>query len=412
MTNGQLHKKPKTGINIVISLVLAVIIIGVGGYVIYQNNLSESSKTYTQPRNNDNTSADVGDSSNSSTEKILLVDNPIPRGDQPDKLYILSSPVSNKPITAIETNIYPYFSTQNYGYQLVKEKIYFFDSKARIIKWLDFNGNVQSLDFTKMNESTYSGSFVVSSDGEKIAWVESEDKKNAKNENAGIISRMISANINGSEKKIILENEYDSIKYIKLIQWNNTGKDIYFSDQRGELGGYIVFGGYFSLNKINVNTGKTESVIDTKQIVGNLNYYSDISPDEEYVAYFTNKNSAGSKDSPKLVIANIENGKNSVVDIPIEDGFEGGGNARFSPDSSRLVYNIAHWDPEDEYYRTLMIDVNGENQRVILDQPEKLYISKKWASNDEIILRDEDGDHEYFIVILSGFEIKEMNLSK
>jgi len=187
---------------------------------------------------------------------------------------------------------------------------------------------------------------------------------------------------------VLLEKDLDGENYLNPIKWSNSNEEIYFSEQYGGLGGYIIFSGPNNLSKINIQTGESERLFELKG-----GYIGDISPNEKIIAYFLRMDG-----NSKLVIKNIKTSEENIVDIPIEKGFKGGGNAHFSSDNKYLVYNIAHWDPDDEYYQTIVIGSTGKEQRVIIDDSQKIYKAMGWISDDEILLHGPD-DMDYIIDI-------------
>ena len=109
-----------------------------------------------------------------------------------------------------------------------------------------------------------------------------------------------------------------------------------------------------------------------------------------------------------IVIKNMKTGKENIFDIPIGEGFKGGGNSHFSPDNKYLVYNIAHWNPDDEYYRTIVANSETEDQKVIIDDSQKIYRAMKWVSNNEILLRGPDKID--YILDFDGYNLRKIYL--
>ena len=261
-------------------------------------------------------------------------------------------------------------------------------------KWIsDFDQILSTFKFIEKDEkldwlhsdSPYFSS-LVSPDGQKVIWTENKYQANKTN------SKLILADIDGQNKKVLLEKYFDGEKHFSLIKWSNSNEDIYFSEEEGGIGGYIIFGGPGDLSKLNIYTSELEYLLDQK--VG------DISPNEEFIAYFPVIDG-----NPKLAIRNMKTNKENITEIPINEEFKGGGNARFSPDNKHLVYNIAHWDPSDEYFRTIVIDSTGENQKVIIDDFQKAYIVKNWVSNDKILLNGPNGID--YVINIDGDNLRE-----
>jgi len=238
----------------------------------------------------------------------------------------------------------------------------------------------------KIDSSDWEKSEVLASyNSQKIVWEEHKFQKDKTN------SRIIVADSNGQNKKLLLEKNFEGEEYFKPIKWSNSNEEIYFVNQPEGIGGYIIFGGTIGLSKINIYTGKIEYLFEN-------GYIGDISPNEEFISYFTGG------DDPKLVIRDIKTDKENIFDIPIDENFRGGGNAFFSPDSKYLAYNIAHWDPNDEYYRVIVVSSTEKEQKTIVDDPKKIYEVKGWFSNNQVLLRDLD--NIYYIINTDGSNLR------
>lgn len=342
---------------------------------------------------------------NVSSNGFLIVkhDYQMPYGSTPDLFYIFDS--SNnyiKPVITVRTNITADDRGSNLSYQLVGNKVYFFDNKDRVVKWVDFEGNIYPLEFTKSNNLWYSNYFLVSSDNKKIVWVDGAFHSDDINKTVKTTSKIMMANIDGSNKKVLLEKNFDVERTIRLIQWSNSDKEVYYYTDPVGIGGYIIFSGYWNLSKINIDTGKTEDITGKNKFTGNLNYISDISSDEKKLAYFTQID-----EEPKFGVKDIESGQDNIVDIPLAEGFKGGGDAHFSPDNKHVVYDIAHGNPDDEYYRKIVVDSDGKNQKTIIDDPKKAYWTERWLSNDKIIV---GYLYDYYLVNIDGTGLSKLPL--
>ena len=331
------------------------------------------------------------------SDKFLFVENSsvhpmrFAYGSLPDTIYILDILRSNKPIVSFETDILPEERT---SYKLFGDRIYFFSRNDKMIKWMDFKSDVHELAFTKVDDWIYSYSFIISSDNQKIVWVETSgwDESNKLN------SKLILADLNGKNKKVLLEKSFGfkEEKYLEPIKWSNSNEEIYFTEQYGGLGGYFVFGGPSNLSKINIYTGKVEHLFDGGRV-------GDISPNEEFMAYFASR-----EHKPKTIIRNLKTGIENIFDIPTEENFKIGGNAHFSPNNEHLVYNIAYHDPDNERFQTIVVSSTKKEQKTIIDDPQKKYEVMGWASDDKILLHDFNGNT--YIVNIDGSDFKKIEI--
>lgn len=410
-----MFKKEIPSIFIGLSVVVAVLVLGwvvfIKSEVPVQTPVVDDGNVPPVIEDNDNSEIDTSDWKNDDddpnqkvyrmvdiSKKLLFIENSsvyprkAPYGTLPDNIYILDILKSNKSIVSIETNILP---EERASYKLLGDRIYFFSKKDKMVEWMDFEGNMHKLVFTEVDDWTYSNYFLISPDSQKIVWVETSGW----DESGKLNSKLILADLDGQNKKILIEKSFGfkEKKYFQPIRWSNSSEEIYFTEQRGGLGGYIIFDGPANLSKINIYTDEIEHLFDENGYIG------DISPNEEFISYF-----AGG-DNPKLVIKSLRTETENVFDIPIKEGFKGGGKAHFSPDSKHLAYNIAHWDPDNEYYRTVVISFVGKEQRTIVDF-QKAYEVVGWASNDKILLCDFSGNT--FIINIDGTDLKKIEIEE
>ncbi|MEA2097636.1 MAG: hypothetical protein U9P70_00970 [Patescibacteria group bacterium] len=260
-----------------------------------------------------------------------------------------------------------------------------FDQILSTFKFIEKEGG---MDWLPLNSLYFLS--LVSSDNQKVVWTENKFRENKMN------SKLMLADLDGQNKKTLLEKNLDGEKYFNPVRWSNSNEEIYFSEQHGGLGGYIIFSGPSNLSKINIYTGKSECLFEESNRISHI---GDISPNEEFIAYFPRIDG-----NPKLVIKNMKTGKENMVDIPINEGFKNGGNTHFSPDNKHIVYNIAHGDPDNEYYRTIIVNSFGKNQRVIIDNSQKIYIATGWISNNEILLRDHNNTD--YVIDIDGRNLR------
>ncbi len=365
------------------------------------NNISESDDNNKDNQDQiDNIDNDISEIDNSNQKTYIIEEEKFDMSSKflfikdlgftvPDTIYILDVLKSNNPII-IKTDILP-IGRNPYTYKLLGDRIYFFNNRDKMVEWMDFEGNIHKLVFTKVDDYIYSNDFIVSSDDQKIVWVET----NPWDETVKMNSKLMLAGLDGQNEKILLEKNFDCEEYFKPIKWSNSNEEIYFVNQPGGIGGYIIFGGTIGLSKINIYTGKLECLFKN-------GYIGDISPNEEFISYFRGG------DNPKLIIRNMITDKENIFNIPIEENFRGGGDAHFSPDSKYLVYNIAHWDPDDEYFRTIVVNSTGKEQKTIIDDPQKGYEVIGWASNDKILLRNFGS---IYIIDIDGSNLRKIEIA-
>lgn len=346
-------------------------------------NANTSNKNVTVNANID-TNIEV-DTSDLHFNNVIVVESPS-GWTNPFVVHILDTNKIEQPAVTINTKLSKHDAS---SFKLVGNKIYFYNKKDCLVSWMGFDGKIQSLDFTKGASYLYSEGFIISPDEQQIIWTETTSTSGK------LSSKLYIANINGKDKKVLFEKNFESEKYLYPVKWSLKNNELYFSEQRGGLGGYIIFGGYQTLYKVNIDTSEVTELFGGGE---GWPYVTDITPDETLIIYFQKG------ETPQLVIKNLTTNNETIINIPLEEGFQGGGNGYFSPDNKRIAYNIAHWNSDDEHYRTIIVDVNGENQKIIADHPDKYYTVERWLSNNAI-LQSESGSTQ--IIDSDGNILKE-----
>lgn len=306
-------------------------------------------------------------------------------------VYVFNAFDVDNPVAKIKVITDTNKSFYDEDFQLVGDKIYFYDQEERMTKRADFDGNIQDLSFTKTN--MLYNNFLVSAENNKVVWSDSTKS----------VIKLIVADIDGGNEKILSEesnygedgNFID--KFFLPVKFSVSNDEIYFVVEFGGLGGYH---GYKNLYRINTNTGKKETLVGGEN---DFEVYG-ISPNDRLISYFK-----GLTKDPKLVVRNIEDGAEKEFDIPIEEGFRGGLNAYFSPDSKYIAYNIGYFDLSDERFRTIVIDLVSGESTAIIDDPENSYSVIKWITNSKILLGLDD---DWYVVNRDGSGLKKLNTTE
>jgi len=272
-----------------------------------------------------------------------------------------------------------------------------------MVKYYDFDGNIHPLEFTKTTaeeiENTFAYYYLVSEDGKKIAWAETNISYEAQQITDQTILKV--ANTDGTDMQTIIQRELSEARSLKPFLFRQTNQELYFSYEPEGIGGYIIFSGPRNLSKIDIQTRNIEQIADPEGKIKNLDYVTDISSDNKSIVYFRQRD-----DNPQVVVHNLQSGTEQSFPIPINEKFIGGGEAYFSPNNTHIAYNIAHWTPEDEYFRTILADLQSSKHTTIVDDPKTFYAVDKWLTHNLILLSTPNG--EKYTVKMDGSDLKKI----
>jgi len=308
--------------------------------------------------------------------------------NEPYVLYIVST-TDGSIIHRIETGLDNY---EVNGFILGGDKIFFYSWDDKIIKTINYLGNITSLDFTDSVDYEVSRDFIINSDGSKIVRVEHVGEVYASSE-------LYLYDINKKTRELVYKEEFDptTYTYISPISWGNSEKKIYFSKARGEIGGYIVFGGFRNLNSVDLTSKDVEE--NLIPLTTGWSYGTDIY-NNQLTLHFTQNREDGSF----MYLTDLDTDENVVKqEISNNEGFTGGGAGKISPDLSKIVFNIAHWDPEDEHYRTMLYDITTKKLTILGDYPDDYYKINNWINND-MFVQSQRGEVQ--IVDIEGTVVK------
>jgi len=238
------------------------------------------------------------------------------------------------------------------SYQYITDKIYYFNLKDKMVECVDLKGKVTKLDFTYNNSDSYN-MFLTSEDGKKIAWTEWH-YDNGTNKNT---SNLMVSDISGKNKRQVYSINMSGQEYLAIAKWGKNKDEIYIGKRLGGLGGLVVYEYLEDLTKINIRSGKTVTIMKSKQRTYNdSDYISAISPDEKYVAYLdkssqTNFDTASSNKYSSLFVLEVNTGILQEYQMPFySEDIRGYGDSLFSPDSSKLKFELALADPGNKDY--------------------------------------------------------------
>jgi hypothetical protein len=305
-------------------------------------------------------------------------------------LWIVNPEKPNEPIKMI-TNLSVF---ANHTYILVDKRIYFIDESTQQMAWMDFDGIVHPLDFTKIadgeNEQTSITSFVLDLDHSQIAWatVTSKGQNN-------VIKTIWVSDLQGMKKQEIFKQEGDQEDYLLLKRFGNWKDEpvIYFQEAHGGMGGYILVPVSWNLKMINLQTRNVIVVADVSD---------DINSDGMLSVSFKDR---------QMILHSVKTGSDQFVDLPLDSseiyGYGGAGAAKFSPSGRFIAFMITQGDPDTgERYRVMIYDFVDESLKTLTDEQGIAYKQfDHWLSDDVLLLR---GSDSFWTIHADGTDLIQM----
>lgn len=164
---------------------------------------------------------------------------------------------------------------------------------------------------------------------------------------------------NNSEAQIL--KQIDENTYIGV---SNTGR-----------GGYILFGSYFGLYKFNTITNEINKILDDDEDSMGFSSFQvyDISPDQKYMV------GVGSDNGNRIEIRNIQD--NSLVNYFTcpDNKYRAWGDVYFFDAGSKLVYEAAVVNPDDEEFAMFTVDIESGQQEMVANEAGGKIDAADWA---------------------------------
>lgn len=297
-----------------------------------------------------------------------------------DTLEVYEPLVSSERIDAIQEPLNKNDDVSSYT--LVGDKIFYKIPTEQTVAWMGFDRVEHRLAYTLTNNGNASiDGFVVSDDASKIAWSTSQLFEGP----AGytIEATLWEADLEDGVPVEVYATSFENQEaYLLPVRWSNDLENLYFSEQASGLGGYILFSGWHNLNRINLNT---------KYISEFGGGIYDISADETMLSQVD--------DAVKIIYRIGSNELSPAFAIPADEGFTIAGNVMFSPDGTKIAYNIAAGNPDEEKYRVIVSEIGGSEETIVINSNSFFPNVVRWLDNETLLLSDSAG---YYIANIDG----------
>ncbi|MCH8049280.1 PD40 domain-containing protein [Patescibacteria group bacterium] len=189
----------------------------------------------------------------------------------------------------------------------------------------------------------------------------------------------LQANEAGNE--ILVLNRGQEIGYVlseypfaQSAIFHQTNDLVYIEVNPDGLGGYILYGGAYSLYEANLLTNEIRRI-----------FYSgiatDISPDGKWLTYVETEVS-DSDVNFVIALLNLETNESVSYNVPQEYGQAGG--ATFSPNGKKIAYSAAVGDPENESSAIYVIDLETGEQTLVTQKEAAVLQVLGWHDNERV----------------------------
>lgn len=230
--------------------------------------------------------------------------------------------------------------------QVLGNTAYYYNKDTQQIYTNAIGGSPAPLAFIPAGVSL---SFVVSPDGSKIAWA-FDDWDTTNN---APFSQMWVANMDGSGARMLAQIAAPGNEQFFVLmpyRWVDDHTFLYTLNITG-IGGYILFWGFASLYRIDINTGISTVLVGDNYFIS----LSEVSPGEGM--YFTTGEPSGSSGARVNKIRMM--GSTDAIVLPDLPDQGQSGSARFSPSGMWVAYAVARAEMDNERGQVAVVPVDG-----------------------------------------------------
>ncbi|MBN1202196.1 MAG: hypothetical protein JXJ20_10105 [Anaerolineae bacterium] len=272
------------------------------------------------------------------------------------------------------------------------EAIPIFDPTAGVINYYpipDFPDNTQETSFN------ISG-ITPSADGSAYAYGTSTGPAAMEGD---FTNRIYVANPGMNNDQVLLEETSDPWMMLSPIAWSADGRQLMFYYQPMGIGGYILFWQYEDVKVYDMATGAITPV-------GAVDGYS---ADFNLIAMLTR----GEGGPNALQVTNRSTGQVTSYPLPaLPEQPLVGGDAYFSPSGSKVAYQVARSNPEQEKYWTILVDLATGQSSVVLEDEGINYEMRYghiggWLDDNTLLVGDAWSGHTAVIDAASGTALRE-----
>lgn len=156
------------------------------------------------------------------------------------------------------------------------------------------------------------------------------------------------------DDRVIFQEQRDPFMGVGPLDWSADGSTLLLEDLPQGVGGYILFWQYQNVRALNL-------AANTVTPLGNLDgFSSDLQ--------FTAKVEHSDQGVTGLTLTQVSTGQSAMIPLPpLGEQTSVGGGAFFSPSGSKVAYQAARGEPDNEKYWTILVTAN--QARVLFQDP-------------------------------------------
>jgi hypothetical protein len=215
-----------------------------------------------------------------------------------------------------------------------------------------------------------------------------------------LISKIHVSSPDGSDARVVLEEAYQEPRVLRVFRWAADGQRLYFSREPSGLGGYLLFAGITNLWALDLADGSTTELVPDR--THSAICLDDLSADGALAAHHC---------EPELIgVRAVPGGSTTWIEPPADvPEFGAYGDARLSPDGTRVAFALARRDPENEQGWVAVSDGLEGGSRLVATSPAGDYFQvKQWLDGETLLLQSWGAAPGVWTVRADGSELRRL----
>jgi hypothetical protein len=175
----------------------------------------------------------------------------------------------------------------------------------------------------------------------------------------------------------------------QVLQWSRDGQHLYFTNQVVP-GGCTVFVNGSDLQRLDLENGNVE------ELVPDVGLWLTLAPDEATLAYI----GYGGRG---LVIRDLATGNEREMKLDSDQDYQAG-RIVWSPDGAALALTLAFRPCTTNWANAtsiVYVEIGTLTHSTLLSEDQRLFITLEWITEDQLLLRDNDG-LEWLMDVVTG----------
>jgi len=216
----------------------------------------------------------------------------------------------------------------------------------------------------------------------------------------GLVSQIHVSSPDGSDARVVLEEIYQEPRALRVWRWAADGQRLYFSREPSGIGGYILFTGISNLWVLDLADGTTTEVVPDR--THSAMCLDDLAADGGLATHHC---------EPELIgVRAVPGGSTTWIEPPADvPEFGAYGDARLSPDGSRVAFALARRDPDNEQGWVAVSDSLEGGSRLVATAPERDYFQvKQWLDGETLLLQSGGAVPGVWTVRADGSELRRL----